>query len=96
MINECKDAAYIQEYNDEDEDGCNMEMPENPLEFIGLTLHCMQQGQANDLRIHGRSVRAILMDQTCGYVNEEDIFWTDHPERPYQRLKNILNNNYEI
>lgn len=64
--------------------------------FIGEALHAIQQGQVEFLTIHGYKVSAIRMDQTAGAVDGNDIFKTDHPERPFQRLIDILANDFTL
>lgn len=63
---------------------------------IGMLLHSMQQGVVDKLFLHGYELLPILMDQTGGLVSDGDIFKTNHSSRPYQRLVNIVNNNFEF
>lgn len=65
-----------------------------PDDFIGLALHCIQQGQAAKVSANGYRIDAILMDQTCGSVSLDDIFKVNHSQYPYQRLCDILSNNF--
>ena len=92
----CPSNCRIVEVVDlECEDLEGVEFPADPLEFIGMALHSMQQGQSTNLIINGYEIRAILMDQTCGSVSLSDIFKTNHKDFPYQRLSNILNERFE-
>lgn len=65
-------------------------------DFIGSALHSLQQGVSRELRIHNRQVYAILMDQTTGAISLYDILKTNDSLRPYQRLGNILKNNFVL
>jgi len=88
--------VLVIEDDEEDNKEDNKELfPKNPYQFVGLALHSIQQNQAEELLINGYKVEAILMDQTCGIVDPDDIFKTNF-EQPYQRLKNIINNTLQI
>jgi len=65
-------------------------------DVVGLILHAIQQGVSTKLFISGYEVEAILMDQTAGQTADlDDIFKTNHPEYPYQRLKDIFDNTFQ-
>ena len=64
-------------------------------ELIGMILHNIQQGVSSKLLIHDYEVSAILMDQTSGIVNMEDIFKINHHLFKYQRLRTIINKRFE-
>jgi len=99
MLNICPDAPFITLLDDYDEeDGEYFEpMPGDPYDFIGISLHQIQQGQAEELCINGYKVSAILMDQTGGSIMDpDDIVRTDHPDYPYQRLGNVIHNDFRI
>lgn len=69
---------------------------EDIYDALGDILHGIQQGIKESLTIHGYKVEAILMDQTAGVVSQWDIFKTNHPERPYQRMSDILEGKFKV
>jgi hypothetical protein len=88
----CPEDDRIALYLDSD-DVVPADWPADPVGFIGLSLHAIQQFQAYGLIVHGLWVRALRMDQTGGEVDLDDIFLTDHPQQRFQRLRDILADN---
>lgn len=91
----CLNAPHVVlHFNSDGDDEVNFQWPEFAIDFIGLALHGMQQGRVEKLVINGYEVNAILMSQTCGVIAASDIFKTNHPHFPYQRLSDILLNKF--
>ena len=93
----CKGDVSIIEYTDYTEEELAGYTPEDDLlKFIGFALHSIQQGQSIKLTIHKWRVEALHMDQTCGEVSLDDLFYISPTIYPYQRLQDVLNNTLSI
>ena len=63
--------------------------PDEPLEFIGIALHAIQQGCAESLKISGNKIDALLIDQTGGAViSLNDIYLINKVE--FRRIGSLL------
>lgn len=80
-----------------------IDLPDSELLFsddiyadIGMLLHAMQQGVVDKVFLHGYELRPLLLDQTAGSVTRWDIFETNRSSKQYQRLVDIINNNFKL
>lgn len=82
---------YIEEYTEVGTDASALPYADSPLEWVARALHAVQQGVSSGIRVNGKWLFALNIDQTKGLLDpDETIGYREGLEMKFAKVSDLV------